>query len=102
MEVDKTSPTPVFKVIKFHDIHFEKTFHGADYTSMCSPMMTDRIVHNVTACLESAILFSAREGWIPSLAPKGTKQKCNLKDTSSALAIRKKRSRDGSTKKSYV
>ena len=102
MEVNRTSPGPESRVMKLHDLHFETTYHGADYTSKCSPKMTDRILHNLTACVESTILFAAREGWISSIAPKCTKDKCYQKDTSSVLAIRKKRSRDGSTKKSYV
>ena len=84
------------------DLCFEKTCSGADYTTAWSPKMTDRMLHNVTASLESTIMFAAREAWICSTAPKCIKQKCQERITSSVLAIKSKRSRDGGKKISWV
>ena len=91
MDVNAKTSATVDNVIQFNDLHFKNTSFGADYTSICTSKMTDRILHNVTACVESSILFAAREGWICSLAPKCMKQNCHQKDTTSFLTIKKKR-----------
>ena len=46
----------------YGDLHFRRDYPGADYDSVWSPNMKERVLYNVTACLESTVLFCAREG----------------------------------------
>ena len=50
------------KVIQIGDVCFEKSSAGADYNLRLSAELTDRKLINATACIESTIVFAAREG----------------------------------------
>ena len=48
--------------VKVGDLSFETGYPGADYNLRYTSEMTDRKLINGTACLESTIVFAAREG----------------------------------------
>ena len=50
------------KEVRDGDIGFKPDYSGADYTSTCTNRLNDRTLINVTACVESVILFVSREG----------------------------------------
>ena len=74
-KVQKVSATAAVELAIFNDLRFPKTLPGADYESRWSSTMTASNLHMIIATWESAVLFTAREGWIPSLAPTCSQKK---------------------------
>ena len=57
-------------LVQIGELSFEKRHAGADYNLRCKSDLTDRELINGTACLESTIVFAAREGQIITKSPK--------------------------------
>ena len=57
----RNSRTPSSIITSYSDLYFKCDYPGADY-NVWSTNMKERDLYNDTACLESTVLFCAREG----------------------------------------
>ena len=81
----KVSASGAIEVAIYNDLRFPKTDPGADYDSCWSSTMTARTLYKIIASFESAVIFAAREGWINSIAPCCTRDKCQKQNRTSYL-----------------
>ena len=63
----------------FKDLAFPRNCPGADYDTWWAMCFRDRNIFALTAWYESAVLFSAREGWVTADAPVCERPPCVLK-----------------------
>ena len=58
----RNSRTASSIITSYGDLNFNCDYPGADYNTVWTTNMKERDLYNVTACLESTVLFCAREG----------------------------------------
>ena len=75
--------------VQVGEIVFTTDFPGADYVSSWSSRFNDRTLINVTACVESVIIFAAKQGWVSPVAPQCSREICKGKNNSSYQRFKK-------------
>ena len=65
------------------DITFPCNNPRADYEGRWTPTFNDRSLIHLTECWESSVMFSAREGWINTSAPRCLREQCVERNNSS-------------------
>ena len=81
----KVSTSGEIEVAVYNDLRFRKTVPGANYDSHWKSTMTATMLYQIIASWESAVLFAAREGWVPSTAPVCSRDRCQNKNCTSYL-----------------
>ena len=76
-------------VVVLGDLKFPRSCSYADYDSCWSTTFCDRNLINVTACWESTVMFSAREGWVNCHSPCCTKPSCSNKRNRSSYCSKR-------------
>ena len=84
-------------IVQIGELSFEKRHAGADYNRRCKSDLTDRELINGTACLESTIVFAAREGQIITKSPKCEKVECCGKICTSRMRVKKRKTKKGAS-----
>ena len=85
----KVSATKTVEHAIYKDIRFPITTPGADYNSIWTATMTASQLYKIIASWESAVIFSAREGWVNATAPRCLRERCLDKNCKSYLYKRK-------------
>ena len=81
------------EIYGFRDLQFPMHQLSSHDASVYSTTMTDRQFFNATNTLESSIVFAAKMGWVPAIAPVCQNSSCTGKDKSSYLRKKVKRKR---------
>ena len=83
--IQKLSETAAVTLAIYNDLRFPRTQQNADYDSRWKSTMTASDLYRIIATWESSVLFAAREGWIPSVAPECSRDKCKGKKCTSYI-----------------